>query len=140
MALGLLPPIYWVEFFRSDLVYFLKTPYYLKPSSVLQAAMSPSSFIWWRKEMEWAVIPASLLIFGSLFVKEFQFLRWACQAVSVLATRPSCGDRQGMNYLLLHLYVWPLVGAYWGEVWIWPPFIFLQQPCNKEHKGIRRRF
>ena len=61
--------------------------------------------------MEWVVLPTTLLIFRSLFVKEFQFLQWARQAVSVLATGPSCGDRQGMNYILLGLYVWPLVGA-----------------------------
>jgi len=60
-----------VGFFRSDLVCFLKIPYSLKPSSVLQAVISPSFFIWWRKEMEWVVIPTTLLIFKSLFVKEF---------------------------------------------------------------------
>jgi len=34
----------------------------------------------------------------------------AHQVVSVVVTRPNYGDRQGMNYLLLGLYVWPLVG------------------------------
>jgi len=51
-----------------------------------------------------------------------------CQGFSVLvmgsprslslAMRLNCGGEQGMNYLLLDLYVWPLVGADWGEVWI----------------------
>ena len=68
--------------------------------------------------MEWAVIPTVLLIFESLSVKDFQFLRWAHQEVSVLATRPSCRDERGITYLLFVLYVWPLVGADWGEVWV----------------------
>jgi len=76
--------------------------------------------------MEWVVLPTALLIFSNLFVEEFQFLRWTRQAVSVFATRPYCGDGQGMNYLLLGLYVWPLVGVDWGEVWTCPPFLSLQ--------------
>jgi len=66
--------------------------------------------------MEQTEIPTALLIFGSLFVKEFQFLRWARQEVSVLAMRPSCGDEQGINYFLLGLYVWSLAEAD-REVW-----------------------
>jgi len=89
--------------------------------------------------MEWVVLLTALLIFRSLFVEKFQFLRWACYVVSVLATRPSCGDEQGMNYLLLGLYVWPLVGADWGEVCACPPFLSSQRACSREHKGIRRR-
>jgi len=61
--------------------------------------------------MEWVVLPTALLIFRSLFVEQSQFLQWARQATSVLAMRPICGDGQRMNYLLLGLYVWPLVGA-----------------------------
>ena len=60
--------------------------------------------------MEWVVLP-TLLTFRSLFVEEIQFLRWARQAVSILVTRPSFRDGQRMNYLLLGLYIWPLVGA-----------------------------
>jgi len=73
--------------------------------------MSPQFFIRWRNEKEWTVMPTALLIFESLFIKEFQFLRWARQEVSVLPMRPSCGDGQRMTYLLLSLYAWPLVGA-----------------------------
>ena len=42
----------------------------------------------------------------------------ARQEVLVLAMRPSYRDGHGMTYLLLGLYVWPLVGADWGEVWV----------------------
>ena len=59
-----------------------------------------------------------LLIFESLFIKEFQLLRWACQEVSTFATRPIYGDGKGMTYLLLSLHVWPLVGVDWGGIWI----------------------
>ena len=55
--------------------------------------------------MEWVVIPAALLIFGSLFVKKLQFLRWARQEVSILTTKANCEDGHGMNYLLFGLYV-----------------------------------
>jgi len=103
-----------VGFFRSDLIYFLKIPYYLKPSSILQATMSLSvekgdgigndscntPKIW-----ESICQGVSVLAIGS-------------QEVSVLATRPSRGDGQGMNCLLLGLYVWPLDEADWGEVWV----------------------
>jgi len=58
----------------------------------------------------------------------------ARQDVSVLATRPSCGDGQGMTYFLLGLYVWPLVGADWGEIWVWPPFF----PCSELVAGSIR--
>jgi len=68
--------------------------------------------------MEWAVMPTVLLIFEILSVKEFRFLQWAHQIVSVLAMRPSCEDGQGMTYLLLSLYAWPLVGSDWGQVWV----------------------
>jgi len=105
LTLELLPLVYRVGLFRGDIVYFLKISCCLKPFSVLQAVMSPPFFIWWRKEIEWAVMPTALLIFGSLFVKEFQFLRWAHQEVSVLATRPNCEDGQRITYLLLSLYV-----------------------------------
>ena len=68
------------------------------------------------------VFPTALLIFRSIFVEESQFLRWAHLVVSVLATRPSCEDGQGMNYLLLGLYV-----CLWSEqtgvkFWLVPPF------------------
>jgi len=52
--------------------------------------MSSSLFIQWRKEMEWLVMPITLLMFENSFVKEFQFLRWARSGVSALVMRPSC--------------------------------------------------
>ena len=79
----------------------------------------------------------ALLMFRSLFVEEFQFLRGARQAVSVLVTRPSCGDGQGMNYLFLGLYVRPLDRADWGEVRACHPFLSSQRACTSLNKGTR---
>jgi len=81
--------------------------------------------------MEWVVMPTAHLIFRSLFVEQSQFLRCARQATSVLATRPGCVDGQGMNYLLLGLYVWPLVGTDWGEVCSCLPFLSLERACGR---------
>jgi len=62
--------------------------------------MPPSFYVWWRKERKRVVMSVMLLIFGSTFVKKFQFLRWACQGISALVTRPSYGDGQGITYFL----------------------------------------
>jgi len=45
------------------------------------------------------------------------------RGVSVLATGPNCKDGQGMSYLKLGLYVWPLVGADWVK-FVLAPFFF----------------
>ena len=105
MTLGLLLSINKVKLFRSDLNSFLKV--------LCSVACGDASFAFHLVEEggEMVVTSVALLMFGSLFVKEFQFLRCARQVVSVLATRPSCGDGYGMTYFLLGLHVWPLVGA-----------------------------
>jgi len=64
-----------VELFRRDLNYFLLAV------KVFQVVMSPSSFVWWRKERKRVVMSIALLMFESPFVKEFHFLRWVRRGV-----------------------------------------------------------
>jgi len=83
--------------------------------------------------MEWVVLPTILQIFRSLFIEEFQFLQWARQAVLVLAmgsssSLNSCDEAQLRGWTRNELssawsVVWPLVGADWGEVYSYPPFL-----------------
>jgi len=44
--------------------------------------------------MEWVVLPTTLLIFRNLFIEEYQFLRWARLAVSVLVRGPIAGMKR----------------------------------------------
>jgi len=61
-----------------------------------------------------------------------------CQGVSVLATRPRCGDGQGMTYLRL-VRISGLWSEQTREKFGFDPFLSLQQACSRKHKGIRQR-
>ena len=82
-------------------------------------ASSDVSFVLYSvRKMEWAVMPTALLIFGSLFVKEFQFLPMGSpRSLSSCDEAPLWGWT-GNDLSSLGLYFWHLVGADWGEVWV----------------------
>ena len=84
---------------------FLESFLLLKSYIVLWVVMYPSFFVRWRKKRERMAMIAVLLMFMSLFVKNFQFSRWYRQVASALVTRPDYQEGHGMFYLLLSLHI-----------------------------------